>query len=129
MSNKDGYYYLATPYTKFLGGQEAAFKEACRIAAKLMDAGLSIYSPIAHTHPIAQFTKSDPLDSAFWIKADGPLMEGAAGLIVAMMAGWEDSYGIGVEIDAFDKARKKILYLNPEDVEDLLYIHFGQTDV
>jgi Domain of unknown function (DUF1937) len=116
---KIGYYYLATPYTKFPSGQEAAFTEACRIAAKLMDAGHSIYSPIAHTHPIAQFTKTDPLDSAFWIKADGPLMEGAAALIVTMMAGWEESPGIKVEIEHFTKMGKPVLYLDPKYIDRL----------
>lgn len=45
--------YLATPYSKFEGGLEAAFRAAAEVAAKLVRQGESVYSPICHTHPIA----------------------------------------------------------------------------
>lgn len=48
-----GLVYLATPYSKYPRGIEAAFVDASRLAACLVRLGISVYSPIAHTHPIA----------------------------------------------------------------------------
>lgn len=109
------YYYLATPYSKYPEGIEAAFIAACKITAKLIAAGTPVYSPIAHTHPVAIHGGMDPLDHNIWLPADKPLMDGALGLIVAKLPSWESSYGISVEIEAFKKAGKPIRYLEPED--------------
>ena len=46
--------YLATPYSKFPGGIQAAFIDAACIAARLLRAGVKVYSPITHTHPIGR---------------------------------------------------------------------------
>lgn len=102
----DGYWYLASPYSKYPDGIHAAFYEICRCSAWLVRQGVNIYSPIAHTHPIAVWGNIDPLDHAIWLPADKPLMQGARGLIVALMPTWQDSYGIGVEIREFADAEK-----------------------
>lgn len=110
-----GYYYLATPYTKYPEGTGQAFIDACKIAAKLMDLEIPIFCPIAHTHPIASFTHHDPLDSTFWQKIDHDLMLAAKGLIVVQMESWEISSGVLNEIRYFEKAEKPIYYLFPSD--------------
>ncbi len=104
--------YLATPYSRFPGGIEAAFVAACRVVADLLKSGVSAYSPIAHTHPVAMHGGIDPLDHSIWIPFDAPMMAAADCCIVAMLPSWETSYGIGVEIDAFRKAGKPVLYLD-----------------
>jgi hypothetical protein len=110
-------WYLATPYTKHPDGIEAAWEEACRITAKLILANVPVYSPIAHTHPVAIHGGIDPLDHEIWLTADEPMMQAATGLMVAMMTGWEGSYGIGVEIEAFTRAGKPVVYLDPDTFE------------
>src|ERR1700686_5471517 len=45
--------YLATPYTQYRDGIEAAFVQAASLAGRLLQARSFVYSPIAHTHPIA----------------------------------------------------------------------------
>jgi hypothetical protein len=57
--------YLATPYSKFSGGINMAFVEASIFAARLLALGVKIYSPIAHTHPLAIYGNIDPLDLTF----------------------------------------------------------------
>jgi hypothetical protein len=106
-----GYYYVATPYSKYPQGIEAAFREACRAAAWLTLEGVRVYCPISHTHPIAIYGGIDPMRHDIWLPADKPLMDGAVGLIVCMMATWEQSYGIGVEIDEFRKAGKPVYFM------------------
>ncbi|NIA67764.1 DUF1937 family protein [Pelagibius litoralis] len=108
----DGYHYLATPYSKYPHGLEAAFQEASKAAALLVRAGVKVFSPIAHTHPVAVHGLIDPLDHDVWLPADKPLMDSATGLIVVKMETWEDSYGISVEIQEFKAAGKPISYMD-----------------
>lgn len=106
--------YLATPYTKFPGGIHIAFVEASRFAAKLMEAGISVYSPIAHTHPLAIYGNVDPLNHNIWLPFDEAMMNVSDALLVAQMPTWEISKGIQMEIDHFEDAKKDIHYL-PDD--------------
>lgn len=105
-------YYLATPYTKYEGGIEAAFEAAAAITARLVKANLSVYSPIAHAHPVAVHGGIDPLDHSIWLDFDLRMMRAADCLIVAQMQGWRESFGVSQEIKFFQNAGKPILYLN-----------------
>lgn len=111
-----GFYYLATPYSKYSAGLDSAFKLACWQTGLLIRAGVPVFSPIAHTHPIAQACRMDPLDHAVWMPADAPMMNAARGLIVCMAEGWDISYGVGFEIEAFRKAGKPIIYMRVGEV-------------
>ncbi len=105
--------YLATPYSKYKRGNiEQAFVDAARLAAALLTSGLRVYSPIAHTHPLAVYGELDPLDHSIWLPFDEAMMEAADCLIVAHMDGWDVSFGIAHEIEFFDKANKPIFDLD-----------------
>lgn len=107
----ESYWYLATPYSKYPGGIEEAWRAACVFAGELIRHGIPVYSPIAETHPIAIHSGINPYSHDIWLPADKPKMDAAGGLIVAKLAGWQDSYGIAEEIKAFTKAGKPIVYL------------------
>lgn len=107
----DGFLYLATPYSRFPGGIEDAFECACRCAAWLIRQGLSVYCPIAHTHPVAIHGGLDPLDHEIWMPADLPMMRAATGLVVAMMPSWEQSVGVKAEISQFQEDDKPVWWL------------------
>lgn len=106
-------WYLATPYSNYHLGMETAYIHACQQAAVLIKDGLSVYSPIAHAHPIAMHGKIDPTHAFDWMAVDRPLMEAAAGLIVCMSPGWQESKGVKQEIEYFEGARKRIYYMAP----------------
>src|SRR3990167_3848405 len=106
-----GYWYLATPYSKYPGGLEVAYSEACKAAAFLIRRSIRVFSPIAHTHPIARFGDLDPLDHNIWLPADKPFMDNACGFIVCKMSGWVQSYGIGEEVKFFGYARKPLMFM------------------
>lgn len=114
-----GFWYLATPYSKYPAGIEWAFIDACKETALLLRAGVPIFSPIAHTHPIAVHGNINPLDHEVWLPADRPMMDAACGLIVCKMETWEKSYGIGVEIETFKAAGKPVIYMTPGVVPEL----------
>lgn len=121
--------YVGTPYTKYPAGIEAAFIDACKFTAKLMKAGLRVYSPIAHTHPIAIHGGIDPLAvNDIWIPFDKAMMAKSDAMIVAEMETWEQSGGIQHELDTFAEAVKPIYYIDPvtmEVREDLRNIFVG----
>lgn len=112
-----GYWYLCSPYSRYPAGIEEAFRDVCRAAAHLIGQGVRVYSPIAHTHPIAIHGEIDPYAHDIWLPADAPFMNAAHGLIVCMMDTWRESYGIGVEIEEFAKAHKPVFYMGFPDFE------------
>lgn len=103
--------YLATPYSRFKGGISLAHVEACKFAAGLIQQGVRVYSPIAHTHSIAMYGNIDPLDRAMWLNLDEAMMEACDALIVAELPGWIDSEGIAYEIAFFIAKDKPVYYL------------------
>lgn len=105
--------YLATPYSKFEGGLAVAFEQACRLTARLIVRGARVYSPIAHTHPVAIHGGINPLDHSLWIAFDEAMMEAADCLCVAKMSGYDQSHGIAHEIEFFRSRSRAILYVDP----------------
>lgn len=114
--------YLASPYSKYpardgMTGLEVAFRDISKIAAKLLRLGLRVYSPIAHTHPIAVYGNVDALDHSIWLPFDQAIMEKSDAMLVAKMETWQISTGIKHEIDFFTEAGKPIFYLDIETLE------------
>lgn len=107
-----GMVYLATPYSKFHGGIESAFRYAAKVAALLIRHQVNVYSPIAHTHPIAIHGGLDPLNHELWLRFDRTMMERSDALLVAMMTGWRESHGIRMEMGFFESANKPIHFMD-----------------
>lgn len=118
LGDKTGYIYLATPYSRYSRGLDAAWTLACRAAGAFAAAGIPVYSPIAHTHPIAEAVELDPLDHGIWMPLDYPLMSKAAGLAVLMASGWTESKGVQIEIEWFDQAGRPVFYIAPPSEVD-----------
>lgn len=105
--------YLATPYTKYPGGIENAFRAAAHLAGRLLKSGVHVYSPIAHGHAIATHGELDPLDHAIWLPFDQLMMARCDTLIVARLESWADSFGMRAEIEYFVAAKKPVFDLDP----------------
>jgi hypothetical protein len=110
-----GLLYLGTPYSKYPTGIESAFVDAAKVAAALLRAGVKVYSPIVHTHPIAIHGAIDHLDLGIWRPFDQAMMERCDGMLVAMMDGWLESNGVWHEIEFFAKAGKPVLHIDPKE--------------
>lgn len=111
-----GYWYLASPYSKYPAGLVAAFEEVSRNAGVLAKAGIAVFSPIAHTHPVAIYSGLDPLDHSLWLPFDKPMMDGAKGMIALKMDSWETSFGMKVEADNFQALGKPVIYMEPGSI-------------
>lgn len=106
--------YLATPYSHpDRSVRVKRFDQVNAVAAKLMRDGLHIYSPISHTHPIAE-AGDLPLSFDFWEKYDTAILSTCCKLLVLMLEGWQQSKGVTAEIGIAQKLNLPIVYLNPE---------------
>lgn len=110
------FWYLATPYSKYKDGPQAASDAAARIAGDLIRQGIHVYSPIAHSHTIATNSKMDLHDYDIWLPLDEQFMKASCGIIVAQMDGWDKSKGIQWEIDWYKKNKKPIVYIHPGEL-------------
>lgn len=64
--------YLAIPYSF---NPEDSFRIANEVAADLMEMGHVVFSPISHSHPIAQYLPEECLlDYQFWMDQDLPIL-------------------------------------------------------
>lgn len=114
--------YLATPYSAYEWGIEFAWKDASALAGALLKKGLNIYSPVAHTHPIAIYGNINPLDHETWMRFDAAMVKKSDVLLVAKMRGWGESKGIAIEIEAFQKMNKPIYMLDQWSLEAQLLV-------
>lgn len=106
-------WYLASPYSRYHRGLSSAHNLACYNAGVLIRSGIRVFCPIAHTHNIAIAASLDPRDEILWSWMDKPFVEVCDGLIVLTLEGWESSKGVIAEIEAFAKADKPIINMEP----------------
>lgn len=102
--------YLGSPYTKYEAGLDAAFRDVSAFAAMLLQDGVRVYSPIAHTHPIAIYGNLDPRNHDIWMPFDQAMMDAADAMCIADMSGWRESYGVQFEIAYFRAAGKPVYF-------------------
>ena len=90
--------YLASPYSHpDEAVRVARFEAVCRFAAQRIAEGLVVFSPIAHTHPIAVYGGL-PLGFDFWREFDQRMIAACDALWVLCLRGWRHSRGIAEEI-------------------------------
>jgi hypothetical protein len=108
--------YLASPYSHpDPDVMLARFEAACRHAALLMRLGHIVFSPIAHSHPVALHGKLDALSHSIWLAQDFWFIDHADEVRVLMLDGWRESRGITLEIERARNAGQLIIYDEPED--------------
>ena len=133
MSDKKPLIYLASPYSyakvilrdpldrvRKREVEQLRFEDVCRFAAKLFAKGYLVFSPIAHTHPLAVYGGLPEIDYKLWLGLDQPFIEASVGLIVVHMPGWETSYGVTFEIDQFVKLNKPIRHFSWPELQEII---------
>lgn len=110
--------YLACPYSHpERAVRIARFDAANLAAAKLMREGHYVFSPISHTHPIAE-AGGLPLGWDFWEGFDRAYIGHSHKLIVLMLGGWTQSKGVMAEIAIADSMNIPVEYLALEEQAD-----------
>lgn len=103
--------YLASPYYhKDPQIREERFKAVCKKAGELMNQGYFVYSPIAHSHPIACQCKL-PKDWKFWEQYDVEYIKWVDEVWILMLPGWTESVGIKAEIGIAEEMDKLVRYV------------------
>lgn len=105
------FWYLATPYSSYLGGRHRAYIAACQQSMFLARHGIRIFSPIAHSHGMAVHGMEDG-SSDIWDMLDEPFVHAAVGMIYCMLPGHEQSKGMARERDQFIADKKEIVYMH-----------------
>lgn len=105
--------YLACPYTHVSKEvRDERVELATLAAAKLMDRGFSVYSPITHGHAIADHLPPATAEQhKFWMDQCAPFMHASHRLFLLPLQGWRMSRGVREELAAFRLAGKVIAFL------------------
>ncbi|MFG1399808.1 DUF1937 family protein [Roseixanthobacter pseudopolyaromaticivorans] len=101
--------YLATPYSLYGAGRPSAAYDAARHAAHLVERGIKVFSPIVHSHHVAEIGRIDPLSHDLWMTQNEPFMRAASVLVAVRLPGWEKSVGMAMEAEFFQRAGKPIV--------------------
>ena len=111
-------WYLASPYSD----QDESvmlnrFDWVTELASRLMRAGVFLFSPITHSHPIAQYGL--PKGFEFWERFDRWLLERSCGVIVCQFPGWDRSIGVQNEIRIARELGIDVLFLPYDGMWDV----------
>jgi len=117
---KKGIWYLAHPYTckdkygeHIPGGEEANYNLSNIRAAKLIEQGYLIYSPISHSHPIhtawPAFVSNNVIHN-MWYEFDKQYIEQIPFVGIILAPGWEDSEGCKKEKALFERLGREIKF-------------------
>lgn len=112
-----GIVYLASPYSsQYTGVREQRFSEACLAAGLLLNQGVFVFSPIAHSHPIAE--KCDlPKGFDFWGDYDEVMLSLCEEILVLQLPGWESSSGVCTDIEIAKELELMVLYTTLSEIE------------
>ena len=110
--------YLASPYTHVDGAvRESRFDAACLATSTLMRAGLSVYSPIVHSHPLVRYGL--PIEWEFWQAHDCEHLRRCDSVIVLTLDGWKASRGVQAEIELAIDFDLPIRYMSPLTISNM----------
>ena len=105
--------YLACPYSHTdRSVRVARFEAVNKVAAALMREGLKVFSPISHTHPIAEAGEL-PLGWDYWHEYDKAFLSASYKMVVLMLDGWRESAGVNGEIEIARLMGIDVEYLAP----------------
>lgn len=103
--------YLASPYSHpDPAVREGRFHEACKMAAVLMREGYLVFSPIAHSHPLAAGWGL-PLVFDYWEAFDRRMIAACDELHVLQLPGWQESTGVQAEMEIAFELGKPVIYI------------------
>lgn len=90
--------YLAVPYSHPDPSiRVERFEKVNMLAAKLMQSGYLVFSPISQSHPIAEAGKL-PTNWEYWEAYDRAILSACSALLVYALPGWRESKGVAGEI-------------------------------
>ena len=103
--------YLAAPYShRYKPIRINRVEQINKAAADLMRQGHIVFSPISHSHYIAE-QESLPLNFDFWSKQDYEFIKWCDAIYILMLPGWDKSKGVLEEIKFAESLNKQVRYI------------------
>ena len=107
--------YVACPYSHpDQVVREERVLAADKYAAKLMERGHIVFSPLSHSHPISKHCKVDPTDHDFWLQQDLAWLKACHQMHVLCLDGWRESKGVKTEIEEASKRKIPVIFVKCE---------------
>ena len=104
--------YLAAPFSHWSWFvRRWRIYKVNKMAAKLMEAGYIVFSPLSHSYPISRHTKIDDQDHDFWLRQDLPFIAACDIFCVYRLWGWDKSRGILREIKEAARLGKERIHV------------------
>jgi len=109
--------YLMGPYTWHGDESQRRMVEASRyrriteFAATIAHEGLTVYSPITHSHPMTEYAEL-PGTWDYWKRQDESVMQVCRECWQLTMPGWKSSKGCQAEIAMAGEMGKPVRYIN-----------------
>lgn len=114
--DKNGVYYLASPYTSSdLELMKQRYFAVDEVGYKLMMKGFHLIEPISSTHHKALRFKLPP-EYTFWKERCRKMISVSNGVIVLTIDGWERSVGVQDEIKIAKELNKPVIYINDNEI-------------
>lgn len=108
--------YLAAPYSsKDRKVLEDRVQRINTVAFKIMESGKLVFSPISHTHPLAEVGQL-PRGWDFWERYDTAMISRCNRVWVLMLDGWKESVGVNAEIKIAEKLGLPVEYIDESAV-------------
>lgn len=105
--------YLSSPYSSAnRHTRHRRFRIVCRVAGRLIAQGQLVYSPIAHTHPIALLQQL-PTEFSYWEAFDRAMITACSRFLVLTIQGWEESVGVCAEMRIARELGREIEFVEP----------------
>jgi len=99
--------------------REHRFRTACRAAALLMKHNITVFSPLSHSVPIAEYVGNVESEHDFWMSMDIPVLHRCDEVLLLGLDGWTDSKGVRREMFEALRLRKPIVQIEEADIERL----------
>ena len=114
-----GILYLACPYSHFDEAvRRRRYHLACRAAAKLLKAGIVVFSPLANTVPAVELGGLELSHSEF-MAIDLPILRRCDELLVVALDEWLQSEGVQQELGVAIAGKKPITMIKEHEIERL----------
>jgi hypothetical protein len=109
--------YLASPYSHAEADVRADRFDAVALATAYVmeEYGYIVYSPIVHSHVVAQYLDNE-LDHDFWLTQDLSHISTCKELWVYKLEGWDKSFGVSWEIGLCNGLDIPVNYLEVDEV-------------
>lgn len=105
--------YLASPYSHASGDVRGKrHLSACLTAAKLTSEGRFVFSPVAHSHYIAE-SGTITVDDPYWYELGFAMLKRCDELWILMLDGWKESKGIAAELAIAVERGMPVRYIEP----------------